>query len=109
MVGFLIFNYMVMFMSYNRAVIPLEAFGNCSQKKNVCCVSQYVGAVLQKFDKYDDRMISTMLHAEPRVSSSNTRYSGGQMYLYRFMIRDPRARIVLLKTQFAEPKLYPFC
>ena len=79
------------------------------KKINVCCVSQYVGAVLLKFDKYDDRMISTMLHAEPRVSSSNTRYSGGQMYLYRFMIRDPRARFVLLKTQFAEPKLYIFC
>ena len=46
------------------------------KKINVCCVSQYVGAVLLKFDKYDDRMISTMLHAEPRVSSSNTRYSG---------------------------------
>jgi hypothetical protein len=28
---------------------------------------------------------------------------------YRFMICDPRARIVLLKTQFAEPKLYLFC
>ena len=24
---------MVMFMSYNRAVIPLEACGNCSTKK----------------------------------------------------------------------------
>ena len=105
MVGFLIFTYMVMFMRR-------DTFGSLWKlltHKKVCCVSQYVGAVLQKFDKYDDRMISTMLHAEPRVSSSNTRYSGGQMYLYRFMIRDPRARIVLLKTQFAEPKLYLFC